>query len=54
MLLQAEHERAQSQLFDLREQKEAASNVVASAADLAAEEHEALGLRVRHDTPKSP
>ncbi|BDA46198.1 probable protein CASP [Coccomyxa sp. Obi] len=45
--LQAEHERAQSQLFDLREQKEAASNVVASAADLAAEEHEALGLRVR-------
>ncbi|KAK9906857.1 hypothetical protein WJX75_009234 [Coccomyxa subellipsoidea] len=45
--LQAEHERVQSQLFELREQREAASNVVMSAAELAAEEQETLGLRVR-------
>ncbi len=48
-MLQAEHERAQSHLFELREHKDAASNVVASAADLASEEHEALRLRVRQD-----
>ena len=47
VMLQAEHERVQSQLFELREQKEAASNVVMSAAELAAEEQETLGLHVR-------
>lgn len=47
VILQAEHERVQSQLFELKEQKEAASNVVMSAAELAAEEQETLGLRVR-------
>lgn len=46
--MQAEHERVQSQLFELREQKEMARSAISSAADLASEEQEALGLHVRY------
>ena len=45
---QAEHERVQSALFDARQAREEAdSRAAPSAADLAAEERDALALRVR-------
>ena len=45
---QAEHERVQSALFDARQAREEADTAAApSAADLAAEERDALALRIR-------